>query len=185
MPTFADIPQCTSIGRYEVTVLWEDLEYTLQRFERNFSVNLNPDFQRKHVWSKLQQRQYVEFVLQGGQSGKIILFNHPNWMKSFEGHMVLVDGKQRLHAVQQFLHNDLEAFGYTYKEYTDRLQMTQHYFLFNINNLQYRTEVLQYYIDFNTGGTTHTHDEIAKVHHLLQMETTKISHLLQVRRGIL
>lgn len=41
----------------------------------------------------------------------------------------------------------------------------------NINNLQTRKEVLQWYIEFNSGGTVHTKEEIDRVKELLAAES--------------
>ena len=43
--------------------------------------------------------------------------------------------------------------------------------LFNVNNLKTKAEVLVWYIEFNTGGTVHTEEEINKVKMLLENET--------------
>jgi hypothetical protein len=40
----------------------------------------------------------------------------------------------------------------------------------NINDLKTKKEVLQWYLDFNTGGTVHTEEEIVKVKKLLEQE---------------
>ena len=40
----------------------------------------------------------------------------------------------------------------------------------NINNLQTRKEVLQWYIELNSGGTVHTDAEIDRVKKLLRKE---------------
>jgi hypothetical protein len=45
---------------------------------------------------------------------------------------------------------------------------------FNINDLQYRREVLQWYLDMNTGGTVHSKEEIQRVKHLLEKERIKL-----------
>ncbi len=170
MPKFSEIPQFTSRGRYEVTIPWRDLVHVLDGYSKDFNIDLNPDFQRGHVWTKEQQMRYVEFILRGGHGGRVILFNHPGWMKTFEGDMVLVDGKQRLEAVTKFLNNQMNAFGFLYCDYEDKLNFTDHYFLFNVNNLKTRKEVLQYYLDFNSGGTVHTQEELDKVWTLLEKE---------------
>jgi len=41
----------------------------------------------------------------------------------------------------------------------------------NVNDLQTRAEVLQWYIDFNSGGVVHTAEEIARVKALLEKES--------------
>ena len=140
-------------------------------YEEDIGLELDPDFQRGHVWSEEQQKRYVEFVLRGGRSAKEIYFNCKGWQREYEGPVVLVDGKQRLEAVRKFLRNELVIFdGKYYKDFEDRLDTIRHSFKFYINDLETRKEVLQWYIDINDGGVVHTTEEIDKVKKLLEKE---------------
>jgi len=167
-PNLNTIPQFTRSPRYSVDVSWKYIEEQLEHYnERDGGLDLNPDFQRGHVWTPEKQIAYVEFCLRGGNSARDIYFNHPGWNSSYEGTMELVDGKQRLTAVLGFLHDEIPAFGYKYSEFEGTLRLHQG-FKFNINDLQTRAEVLQWYLDMNTGGVVHTDKEINKVKRLLQ-----------------
>ena len=177
---FQDIPQFTRDGNYRVNLPWEYLEDWLQRQMKGGEdvlpgegLNLDPDFQRAHVWAEAQQAAYVEFRLRGGKSGRDILFNHPGWMGSFKGEFVIVDGKQRLEAVRKFMRDELIVFGSKYSEFTDKLRVASVDFIVVVNDLKTRAEVLQWYIEFNAGGTPHTDAEIAKVVKLLAAEKGK------------
>ena len=131
---------------------------------------MNPDFQRGHVWTRAQQIAFCEFQLRGGNSGRTIYWNNPSWNRGFDKPTVLVDGKQRLTAVLAFLNNEIPVFAHYRKEYTDRTDMIRVRFEFIVNDLQTRREVLQWYLDLNTGGTIHTSEEIEKVKKLLKSE---------------
>jgi len=99
---YSDIPQFTSWGSYQVNM---PLKYIKQRIEEWIAedrLQLNPDFQRGHVWTDEQQVNYIEFLLKGGQSSRVIYFNHPGWMTGFKGDFVCVDGLQRLTAVMRY-----------------------------------------------------------------------------------
>jgi hypothetical protein len=104
----------------------------------------------------------------------LILFNHPNWQGSYKGLMVLVDGKQRLEAVRKFVRNELPVFGGNYLHDFDDpkllLRDMNCSLLFGVNNLKTRKEVLQWYLQLNTGGVVHTQEEIEKVKNLLAKE---------------
>lgn len=91
--------------------------------------------------------------------------------------MVCVDGLQRLIALRRFLNNELKVFGFLLKDFEDKDNMLRRIGLlrFNINNLQTREEVLQWYLDFNTGGTVHSQEEIDRVKKLLEEEKAKNS----------
>ena len=43
-------------------------------------------------------------------------------------------------------------------------------FVFHVNDLKTRAEVLKWYLEMNTGGTPHTSDEISKVRDMLAAE---------------
>lgn len=165
MPKFIDIPQIT-IANYHVNIGWRFLEEWIESHE----IDMNPDFQRGYVWTQKQKEQYIEWNLRGGRSGKDIYFNHPGWFRSFEGQMVIVDGKQRVSAVLDFLHNKVKAYGYYYGEYEDKLNTISQCFDVYVNDLKNRSEILQWYLDMNTGGTIHTNDEINKVEELIKNE---------------
>lgn len=175
---FRDIPQFPHCC-YRCDVSWSYLEFHInsqQRPEDGIAMlDLNPDFQRAHVWTPEQQTAYVEYILQGGTSGRELYFNCAGWMKDFSGPYVIVDGKQRLEAVRRFLRGEIPAFGHSRDEYSDDPNMLVATFSWNIAALQTRAEVLRWYLNFNAGGTVHTDAELARVRALLEAETLQIA----------
>lgn len=171
---FSDIPQFTSSGNYRVNM---GLEYAVDHIFNDWmtdplmKLNINPDFQRIHRWTRKKQVAWIEFILKGGRTGRELFFNHTSWMHFKEGsEFVLVDGKQRLEAARAFIHNEIPAFDTLYKDYTDKLRLINTDLIINVNNLKTRSEVLQWYIDLNAGGVPHTKKEIEKVRELLEKE---------------
>lgn len=57
---FRDIPQFTRSGSYQVHVGWDYLEDQFAQFEKGYGLDLDPDFQRAHVWDRTKQERYVE-----------------------------------------------------------------------------------------------------------------------------
>jgi hypothetical protein len=173
----ADIPYFFRPPHYTVNVPWDGLEQQLQNWnDRPHSpLDLDPDFQRGHVWTEDKQIAFVEYCLRGGEASRELLFNHPNWMASFEGTMVLVDGKQRLEAVRKFIRNELPVFDGTFLNDFDKpdVLLRKCDLIFRVNNLKTRREVLTWYLQLNTGGVVHTDEEIAKVQALLDAENEK------------
>jgi len=163
---------------YRVDVPWMFLKMNLDNYINEHKLDLNPDFQRGHVWTEQQQIAYVEFMLRQPQSGREIYFNHPGWMGSFEGDFVLVDGLQRITAAQRFVNNEIPAFGHFLSDIGGleskrpgvKKIPSDVSFSFNIAKLQTRAEVLQWYLDFNSGGTPHSIQEINRVQELLKKE---------------
>lgn len=136
-------------------------------------LQLDPDFQRAHVWDRQKQVAYVEYVLRGGKFSKDLYFNCADWNGYKTQPIVLVDGKQRLQAVRLFMAGELEVFGnLTIDCFEGRLP---HYYCFtlNMNDLKTREEVLTWYLDINSGGVVHTAEELEKVRQLLREEQSK------------
>jgi hypothetical protein len=158
---FSDILQMTKPSNYRVNVGWKYLKKHIGR-DRNPPFDINPDFQRGHVWTKEQKIAYVEFKLKGGSGSDIIQTNCPGWMNDFRGPYVLVDGKQRLTAVLDFLDDKLPVFNHYYSEFEGRIPHTCD-FIWCVNDLETKKEVLAWYVELNTGGTLHTKEEIDKV----------------------
>ena len=176
--TFREIERFTGDGNYTINVGIDYLKATVDGYIKDFGLELNPDFQRGHVWTKKQQISYLEFFYRGGKSANVIYFNCPSFGRgeaedSDIKQMVLVDGLQRLTSHLDFLDNKIPIFGYYFKEFTDRPRLTQYDLRFNINDLQYRHEVLKWYIEMNTGGVVHTKEEIERVQKLLEASMKK------------
>lgn len=170
-PSFSDIPKLTVSNHcYSVQVTWDYLIEDVGRYVTKYGLQLNPDFQRGNVWTKEQQIAFVEFKLRGGSSSDNLLMNHKGWLVDFTGDMVLVDGLQRLTAVIAFLSNEIPAFGHFRDEYTDQHYLRSLYFNFMVNKLQTRKQVLNWYVELNSGGTVHTEEEINRVKQLIQEE---------------
>lgn len=180
---WSDIPEFPNI-HYSIHVPWAYFEEHLDRMIDDQNLDLNPDFQRGHIWTEQQQIQYIEFAVRQPQSGMHLYFNHPGWMSSFKGDFVLVDGKQRIEAALRFVRGEIPVFGHCVSEFTHyspdnpirkQAKPSQSIpndicFIVNIAKLKTRADVLQWYLDFNTGGTPHSKEEIERVRDLLNKE---------------
>lgn len=169
MPKFNDIPQFPR-AHYEVDVAWRYLESTLEDWSQTVDgkggLDLSPDYQRTHVWTRAQQAAYVEYQLRGGEVGRQIVWNSPDWGRGYERVTELVDGKQRLEAVRAFHRDEFPVFGSLFSEYTDKITNLLT-FKFRVCSLETREEILQLYLNINAGGTPHTKDELDRVRALL------------------
>ena len=164
---FRELPKFIAEGTYRVNIGWNYIEEWIER-ENKLNLNLDPDFQRAHVWTEAQQQAYVEFVLKGGRGSGELKFNCAGWMIDFRGPFVLVDGKQRLEAVRKFLRNELTIFeNYKYSDFEDRLPVYAE-FIVMVNDLADYDDVLRWYLQLNSCGTPHTEDELEKVRQLLE-----------------
>ena len=177
--SYNDIPSYTSHASYHINIEWIGIERTIENYIKDYNLNLDPEFQRAHVWTEEKQVKYVEYCLRGGHSSKDLYFNCVGWNHGELGDYVIVDGKQRLEAVRKFMRNDLEIFHnkelknkkpIKFEDFGDRPRMIKSTFLWHINDLATYKEVLQWYLDLNEGGIIHTSEELNKVKELLKNE---------------
>ena len=168
---FSDIKPFTPTGNYAVDISLKYLPKAIKEYETDYGLELNPDFQRGNVWPREQQIAYLEFFFRGGKSGRDIYFNQPETADTDIPNMVCVDGLQRLTAFLGFMNNEISIFGgHYYKDFEDGLRQTEHTLRIHINNLQWRKDVLQWYLEMNTGGTVHSKEELERVTKLYEKE---------------
>lgn len=172
---FQDIPPFIRWNSYIIDMWWTEVERWIERHNEDFGVELDPDFQRAHVWTRDKQIAYVEHCLRGGRASNTIHWNCHDWHECTGKHpLVLVDGKQRLEAVRAFLCGDIPAFGTLYPDFTGVMRpLVGASFKFHVNNLPTRADVLRWYLELNAGGVVHTEKELEKVRKLLQKEIIK------------
>lgn len=184
MARFSEIRKLMPGGGYTVDIPLGMLEGWVKSQSEDYVVDLDPDFQRGHVWSDEQRSRYVEFLLRGGNSQLTLYWNHPAYANSSAPHcdlpnrLVLVDGKQRLTACLKFMRDEIPVFGHYLREFDDPVDrrcgigMVGARLKMNVNNLQTRRELLQWYIDLNDGGVVHAPEEIQRVRELLRLENS-------------
>ena len=176
-PRFDKIPQLTRPANYKIDVSWRYLLKHLEGWEERYmdtGLDMDPDFQRGHVWTLEQRRSYVEFMLRGGTGSNIIYFNHPDWMNfRIEAPITLVDGKQRVTSAKLFLRDQLPVFGgWVFSDFEDEMAW-QVGFIFCVNNLKTREEVIRWYLEMNYSGTPHSKEELERVRLLYLKETAQ------------
>ena len=170
---FQDIPSFTPWSSYVIDMWWEWMEKWLEDHDKDMGIELDPDFQRGHVWSREQQIAYVEHCLRGGRSTSMLHWNCHDWNECTGKYPItLVDGKQRLTAVRDFMNNEFPAFGTRYGEFNGRMRAVGGgaSFRFHINDLATRTDMLKWYLELNAGGVVHTNEELDKVREMLEKE---------------
>ena len=171
---FRDIPQFTSDGCYQVNYPIMSLVRYIEEEVDTMGLQLNPDFQRGHVWTEEQQIAWLEYHFRGGKSGNTIYLNNPFWHSAREAKdaeykdYVCVDGLQRITAAQRFIHNEIKVFGSYYKEFEDGMRVLPQTMILNVNDLKTEKEVLQWYVDMNAGGTPHANEEIERVKKMIK-----------------
>ena len=90
---------------YVIDISLEYFEESIQYYANERGLQMEPDFQRTHVWNNVQRSKFIEHVLRGGGKEKPIITNQN------DEEFVLVDGLQRITAIRIFLANKFRAFG--------------------------------------------------------------------------
>lgn len=160
--SFQDIPRFPH-SAYEIDVGFEWLEKHLADAIAD-GLNIDPPFQRAHVWTEAQQIAYLEYLLRGGEVSRLIVVNAPHWQDSDYQGSTLVDGKQRLEAVRRFMRSELPVFGgHVLRDIRGHLRLFNGRLKWRVVALESEAELLDLYLAINAGGTPHSPEEIAKV----------------------
>lgn len=156
------------------------LEHQLLSLRRDWNLNLEPDFQRGHVWSDAQRHLFIEGIFNHTvtPTQNIIQFNCPHWdhipapgTSDLPEEMQIVDGLQRLTAIRKFLQGEVKPFGMTYEELlqTDFSPKSPRYSVkFAVHTFQTREQLLDFYLRINSGGIAHSQSELDRVAGLLE-----------------
>jgi len=183
---FQEIPQFIQTGswicRYSLIKFVKEIEDWKNGINTDVKLEMNPDFQRGHVWTEEQQVLFIESLLKGGaKNAKTIHLNHPNWMRTNNkkyNEFVCVDGLQRFTAIKNFLDNNLKVFGLLYKNFSGTLRMMHDMFI-SINDLPTKKDILRWYIEMNYSGTIHSKEELDRVKTLLAKESLEGKDLIE------
>lgn len=136
--------------------------------------DLNPDYQRGHVWTTDQAEKFMGHFIEGGPIPPVYVQryesseNAPAEIKAtYYDHAEVVDGQQRLRAVKAWVKGDIDAVLSNGRRirYADLDEVD----LRMLRSLQIafidmsRKDRLDFYIKLNRGGTVHSDAEIDRV----------------------
>lgn len=119
-----------------------------------------PKWQRGFVWSEGQSIKLIESIWLGLSIGTYT-FNRSHNNPEFDN--LLIDGQQRLKAIQDYMQGAFKVFGYKYSELGRPEQRgfeSRHFHCF-ITNTTDEDYLKNYYNRMNFGGTTHKKRERA------------------------
>lgn len=104
-------------------------------------------------------------------SGSDIFWNAKGWSRGTSEVLEIVDGKQRLDAVLGFFADKVLVFGDYFHNFDGHLSLSDE-FHFYINDLEDPKDVVQWYIDLNTGGSIHTEKDLSPAYKWLDFLKT-------------
>ena len=144
---------------------------TLERHIEQYSIDLDPVYQRGHVWTELQEELFVGAFLENNNSMPPFWMN---WTGPHHASSEVVDGKQRIKACRRWLKGEIIArcpcgIDIWHKDLDD-VDRTGLLFNFSMSwnfvDLS-PVEVMKFYLRLNAGGTIHSPKELDKVRKLI------------------
>lgn len=182
--TLKDVRPYIGAARYVVGVAGPRVLPFAEDHAKDGGFDLDPDFQRGHVWTDALRSAFIEHLLRGGEHGRTIVWNSPTYGRigeatgDLDDTLVIVDGKQRFTAVTRFLANEVPVFGkgtfLDFDEESRRLMTTTTGLLrmfMHVHGLQWRRDLLDLYLQLNTGAVPHSAEEIERVRALRDAAT--------------
>lgn len=164
-------------AKWSADYSWDRLEPGLKSMAEDYGgLVMNPDFQRGHVWTPDQQQHFIENCLRGvvTTAGLLIQFNCESF-SSYQNDvsnsaMECLDGLQRYTAITEYVKGNVKPFGLSVDEYShSSFDPRRFYIKVAIHDFTNRAQMLQYYLDINSGGTMHTSSELDRVKGLMAM----------------
>lgn len=140
--------------------------------------NLCPEFQRGNVWTMQQRESYMESYFRG-MAPKEIKVNCPWYSSNYEEgagdipkySFYVIDGLQRLTTFRMFLRGEVTAFGMAIGEFVGtpfEVRGFSHQLSVMYYSIPNMKELIQFYLDLNSGGTVHSAEELARVKLLMK-----------------
>lgn len=154
----------------------------LREWLNESDVNLDPDYQRGHVWTEQQQTKFIEYILKSGSAQTQLQWNNPFWnslsqqsrISDISDKLEIVDGKQRLTAILRFLDGEITAFGRHHDQFRGTSFDPNRFKIeMNIHCIDNRKDLLQFYLDLNSCGVVHSNEELIRIQNLIDSETVK------------
>lgn len=132
-----------------------------------FGVDFDVDYQRDHVWSLEDKIALIDSIFNNVDIGKFV------FVERHLGHngklYEIIDGKQRLTAICEFIEGRFKYKGYTFAELsgTDKNKLTSHGISYGYLENPSRRAIFETFIKLNTAGRPMENKDIDKVKKLL------------------
>lgn len=129
-----------------------------------------PEYQRGLVWSETQKVNLIKTIMAGIPIGTFVFarqaYNKETLKKLPTRIYYLLDGQQRLNAIQGFIDDEFAVDGHFFKDlpYLDKRTFIDfHNFGSMIINEPTLEQELDFYFKLNFGGTAHTKEDLEKI----------------------
>lgn len=138
-------------------------------------MTLDPEYQRGHVWSEDQQKDYMGFLLEGGTAPSVYIRELPSPASFGVPYLEVVDGKQRITALYMWWTGHIPArlssgdlvwakdMDIVERRNLDRALALRVNFVRGADK-----DIMWIYLRLNTGGVVHSPEEIARVRSMME-----------------
>ena len=162
------LPECVYLGQHNnfnvCHVLLEDSDFDGEG-ERLLRFVL-PPFQRSSVWKRSQQVKFMESLILGMPIGT---YCYSLSLKNRKVNGWLIDGQQRIRAIEQYVNDAFPVFGFLYSQLTkpDHRRIENMSFGAYVLTDVDEKELLERYISLNYSGTPHTDSDKRRAKRIL------------------
>jgi hypothetical protein len=133
-----------------------------------------PDYQRGYAWSEKDKEMYLDSVFEGRELGRFIFIRRGYPLRD-----QVLDGKQRLNCLYEFVTSRLAYRGVYWHELSprdrDRIENRSVQFAELHQDEFKRADFLQIFLEVNAAGVPQTEEHLAYVRSLLDAERAKES----------
>jgi hypothetical protein len=132
-----------------------------------FGVDFDVDYQRDHVWTLDDKIALIDSIFNNVDIGKFVFVERP--MGCDRKLLEIIDGKQRLTAICEFVEGRFQYNGYYYDElsFSDKNKINSHGISYGYLENPSRRAIFETFIKLNTAGRPMKNEDIDKVKKLL------------------
>ena len=155
----------------EKTVLNTEVLYMYQKYAEG-RMNMSPSYQRGLVWTEKQKQEYLTALFKS-RAEITPVFVQERFDR--EEHYEVLDGKQRLNAIFEFIEDKIELEGIKFSELS--AEDTRKFLNYDVRYtriLSYEGKIpedfkLEYFLELNEKGTKMSEKQIEKVKSMLKI----------------
>jgi hypothetical protein len=179
MPIQDDPAAIPSMRRNEdirISYQQRDVRALLSMYHTSSGLDLDPNYQRGHVWSDDQKVSLIDSIFRNVDIGKFTVIRRP-FSEELDCYYEMLDGKQRTQALIEFYQ---DGFKYRGRYYSELHPFDRYHFKgYNISYAETepltRSQKYRYFLILNTAGTPMSEGHLDKVRDMLATETTRAS----------
>jgi hypothetical protein len=134
----------------------------------HFGIDMNPDYQRGYVWDLEDKLKLIDTIFKDGKIGLFVLNKLP--YKDVGPSAEIVDGKQRLTAIIEFMEDKFVYQGYKWSElhFGDREKLNSHLVELAELNEANKETILKTFLKINRTGKPMDPSHLDKIEKMLE-----------------